>query len=116
MRLINCVHCPLLALQVHYCFTGECVCVFSHQVLETAVQVCEVGVCVCKRQHSFLRQRALNIIVLQNHILLQNLHSEDLIGVVQAGQHHLHTRTHDGGQTFIQLLYNNEIIKTIKLF
>lgn len=57
--------------------------------LEAAVQLGEVGVTTRQGQHPFLRHGALHVIVLQNDVLLQHLHSEDPLGVVEPCQHHL---------------------------
>lgn len=51
----------------------------THSIVEGGVKVCEEGVVGAKSQDSFLDHGALHIIILQHHILLQCLHSKELL-------------------------------------
>lgn len=57
--------------------------------LKCGVEVCEEGVLPSQGQDSLFHHGALHIIIHQNHILLQNLHSKVLVLSLQLCQQHL---------------------------
>ncbi len=69
-----------------------CVCVYFR--LERGVEVCEEGVLPGEGQDSLLDHGALHIIIHENHILLQNLHSKVLPLSLQLRQQHLRCQNH----------------------
>ena len=56
------------------------------------MQVRHVGVAAAERQHASLDHRALDVIVLQHHVLLERLDGVELVLAAQLSQHHLHTQ------------------------
>lgn len=60
--------------------------------LEAAEELGEVRVLPGQGQDPFLRHGAVDVVVLQDHVLLQNLDGVHLVGALQLRQHHLLTR------------------------
>ncbi len=57
--------------------------------LKAGVQLSEEGWFSCQGQHSLLHHSAFNIIILDHHVLLQDLYGKQLITSLFLGQHHL---------------------------
>ncbi len=57
--------------------------------LETRVERREEGMLGRQGQDALLRHGALDVVVLQDHVLLEHLDGVDLVRVLQLGQHHL---------------------------
>ncbi len=57
--------------------------------LKAGVQMSEEGWFSCQGQHSLLHHSAFNIIILDHHVLLQDLYGKQLITSFSLGQHHL---------------------------
>jgi hypothetical protein len=67
----------------------------SHPGLEGGVEVCEEGVVPGQGQDSLLHHGTLHIIIHQNHIFLQGLHSKVLPSPLQLSQQDLERQTGD---------------------
>lgn len=57
--------------------------------LKAGVQCSEEGMVSRQDEHSLLRHRAVDVVILEDGVLLQHLHRVHLIGVFQLGEHHL---------------------------
>ena len=74
---------------------SACVFVCSYFGLEAAEQLCQVRMFSGEGQDPFLRQGAVHVVVLQDHVFLQHLDGVNLVAAFQLCQHHLvtsHTR------------------------
>lgn len=74
----------------------QCACLWesvcSYLGLEAAEELGQVRVLPGQRQDPFLRHGAVDVVVLQDHVLLQHLDGVHLVGALQLRQHHLLTR------------------------
>lgn len=61
----------------------------THRSLKAAEELGEEGVVAGQGQDPLLCHGALHIVILQDHILLQDLHSIQLSCFLYSGQHHL---------------------------
>ena len=66
-----------------------------HHCLEAGVQLRQERWLVEQGQHPLLHHGAFHIVVLDDHVLLQDLDGVQLLGPLPVGQHHLPA---DGGQ------------------
>ena len=64
-------------------------CSPSHLGLEAAEELGQVGVLPGQSEDALLGQGAVHVVVLQDHVLLQDLHRVNLIRTLELGQHHL---------------------------
>lgn len=63
-----------------------------HPCLEAAVQLGEVGVAAGQGQDALLRHGAVHVVVLQDHVLLEDFDGVDVLRALQLRQHHLSPR------------------------
>lgn len=74
----------------------QCACLWesvcSYLGLEAAEELGQVRVLPGQRQDPLLRHGAVDVVVLQDHVLLQHLDGVHLVGALQLRQHHLLTR------------------------
>lgn len=66
----------------------SCRQVFTHHSLEAGVELREERRFVPLRQHPLLHHGAFHVIVLDDHVLLQDLNGVQLLGGLHLGQHH----------------------------
>lgn len=66
-----------------------CAARWSHPCLEAAVQLGEVGVSAGEGQDALLRHGAVHVVILQDHVLLQDFDCVNLFCSLQLCQHHL---------------------------
>jgi len=64
----------------------------SHHGLEAGVQLGEERRFPLQRQNPLLHHGALHVVVLDHHVLLQDLHGVQLVGALPLRQHHLRRR------------------------
>ena len=61
----------------------------THHCLKTAVHLDEERGLVCHGEHPLLDHGALDVVVLDDDVLLQDLDGVQLVGALSLGQHHL---------------------------